>query len=55
MCVDTVSQNIKNEKEENTFNIKNNTTSIINEWNKEHESSKEKINEIEHNSKNYLS
>ena len=55
MSVNTVSQNIENRKDENTFNIKNNTTSISNKWNETHESSKEKINEIEQNSKNYLS
>lgn len=44
MSVNTVSQNIKNGKDENTFNIKNNTTSISNKWNTIHESSKEKIN-----------
>ena len=55
MSVNTVSQNIENRKDENTFNIKNNTTSISNKWNATHESSKEKINEIEQNSKNYLS
>jgi hypothetical protein len=55
MSVNTVSQIIKNEKDENTFNIKNNTTSISNKWNTTHELSKEQINEIEHHSKNYLS